>query len=91
MTAEEARKLNDEYALTQGLSPKDINERIRQAAAKGKGFVQINLQKVEYSYRARVFERIKFQYEKRGFKVSRNKWAGDAREPTGYDVINISW
>ena len=91
MNANEARRLNELYAETQGLSEENIDKQIEQAANRGRSSTSVNLQKVDYGYRDRVFERIKGQFEAKGFKVSRNKYSGDMRDPSGHDVANISW
>lgn len=97
MTADEARRLNDEYALSLQLDSVSIEEKIRQAAKSGKALIKIDLKKIEYSYRTRVFDRIKRDFSERGFKVERSTSNGYAdmrdTQTTGrfYDDAVISW
>lgn len=88
MTAEEARKLNDEYAFTQQLDYKNIDKRIEKVALEGKTNISIDLMKgTDHSYRDRLFSYLEEEYVKKGFVVKRNKYGGE--DP--YDMATISW
>lgn len=90
ITAEEARKLNDEYAAKQLLDLEGISTQIRIAATKGWTLVRANLSKIDYSYRNRIFENIKAHFEEKGFNVKRETYS-DMRDGDSYDNAVISW
>lgn len=92
MTAEEARKLNDEYLQTLQLGNTAIDEAIKQAAKKGKKSVYVNLQDIEYALRDDAFDNVKRVYSvaPKNFNVKRQTYSGDMREP-GSDGVVISW
>lgn len=92
MTAEEARKLNVEYALSLHLGNAEIDKKIKEAAIKGKTTVYLDLQGIEYAIRDRVFAEVKSVYgvAPKNFVVTREKYSGDMRE-AGSDGILISW
>ncbi len=91
MKADDARRLNDAYAKQQNLNTESIDQRIKQAASKGKVSVQISLDKIDATYRDRVYSGLKEHYTSEGFSLKRSKWSGDQREPQGYDYAIISW
>lgn len=90
MTAEEARRLNLEYAATLSFNEEDIDKKIRDAALKGRTSVSLPLSKIEHGYREYVFSGVKEIYEGKGFKVKRNTWS-DCRDGDSGDEISISW
>lgn len=91
MNADEARALNDEYARQQQMDEESINKRIRSAARDGKSSIQVDLSKVDASYRDRTYGKLERSFQDRGFIVKRCKWSGDQRDPSGYDYAVISW
>lgn len=91
MNASEARRLNDEYARSQLIDEVSIMARIKAAASTGKCLINVDLQKIDRSYRDRTFNALKASFNEKGFEVRRSKYDGDQREPEGYDNANISW
>jgi hypothetical protein len=89
-TAEDARRLNDEYAASQQLSVNDILMKIEAASKLGKVALAVSLKKVDWSYRSRVYEKVKKELQSRGFKVKRQSWS-DQRSGEDGDNITISW
>lgn len=88
MNAEEARRLNHEYAAKQQLDEKSIDGKIREAAAQGKARIAIDLSGIDLGYRDKVVETIKVSLVKRGFEVRRTKWRGGGES---YDNLVVSW
>ncbi len=91
MDANEARRLNDNYVTKQDLNYVGINEKIRLAASSGKASIDVDLNKIDRSFRDRIFKKLKADFVERGFIVLRTSWAGDQREPVGWDIAKISW
>lgn len=92
MTADDARKLNDEYLQTLLLGDAAIDKAIAEAARKGKKSIYISLNGVDYSLKDSAFDNIKKVYgvAPKNFTVKREKYEGDMREP-GSDGVSISW
>ena len=93
MTAEEARKLNEEYIKKLHIGDPDLDKQIAAAASKGKKSLYIDLSKTEYNLRDQTFETIKTVYSvpPRSFFVKREKSSSDCRGEGGSDGITISW
>lgn len=90
MKASEARRLNDEYAATQQLSVNEIYKLIRSAAGRGRAQVSVSLNKIDYSYRERVFKSVKAELESNGFTVKRSTWSDPRDNDSGDDLV-VSW
>tara|TARA_R110002110_G_scaffold99173_4_gene253652 strand:- start:389 stop:667 length:279 start_codon:yes stop_codon:yes gene_type:complete len=92
MTADEARKLNDEYAAKQSLGLDSVYRAIKSAATKGQTSVSISLKEVDHGYRDRVYEnlRINLTFGPNPFEVKRSTWS-DQRDNSSGDDILIRW
>lgn len=91
MNAAKARALNDEYIAKNQLGLPSIYSTIEMAAKNGRTSVDISLQKIASNSRTRAYETAGKELEQKGFKVSRAQYAGDVRDPQGYDVLKVSW